>query len=163
LQKILEEKIKLKKIKYYDQTHEYRYLTNLRLYYEGDYRSAINGFNAFDNSEVLVFMNNLRPVLSDICHYWKAKSYLELGEFENAIDELNQFRPNFIGLSYNLVFDEFWPKRNYLKGLAYEGMGDKRSAQESYEKFLKDWSDADDDLLEIMDAKERLRKLQQAS
>ncbi|SVE15714.1 uncharacterized protein METZ01_LOCUS468568, partial [marine metagenome] len=116
---------KLKKIKNYDQTHEYRYLTNLRLYYEGNYRNAINGLNAFDNSEVIVIMNNLRPVLSDICHYWKAKSYLELGEFENAIDELNQFRPNFIGLSYNLVFDEFWPKRNYLKGLAYEGMGDK--------------------------------------
>ena len=154
---------KLKKIKNYDQTHEYRYLTNLRLYYEGNYRNAINGLNAFDNSEVIVIMNNLRPVLSDICHYWKAKSYLELGEFENAIDELDQFRPNFIGLSYNLVFDEFWPKRNYLKGLAYEGMGDKRSAQESYEKFLKDWSDADDDLLEIMDAKERLRNLKQAS
>ena len=154
---------KLKKIKYYDQTHEYRYLTNLRLYYEGDYRSAINGFNAFDNSEVLVFMNNLRPVLSDICHYWKAKSYLELGEFENTIDELNQFRPNHNGSTLFLIFDEFWPKRNYLKGLAYEGLGDNRSAQESYEKFLKDWSDADDDLLEIMDAKERLRKLKQAS
>ena len=154
---------KLKKIKNYDQTHEYRYLTNLRLYYEGNYRNAINGLNAFDNSEVIVIMNNLRPVLSDICHYWKAKSYLELGEFENAIDELNQFRPNFIGLSYNLIFDEFWPKRNYLKGLAYEGLGDNRSAQESYEKFLKDWSDADDELREIMDAKERLRKLKQAS
>jgi len=154
---------KLKKTKYYDQTHEYRYLKNLRLYYEGDYRNAIMGFNAFDNSEVIVLMKTLRPVLSDICHYWKAKSYLELGEFENTIDELNQFRPNHNGSTLLLIFDEFWPKRNYLKGLAYEGMGDKRSAQESYEKFLKDWSDADDDLREIMDAKERLRKLKQAS
>ena len=154
---------KLKKTKYYDLTHEYQYLANLRLYYEGDYRNAINGFNTFDNSEVIVLMKTLRPILSDICHYWKAKSYLELGEFENTIDELNQFRPNFIGLSYNLVFDEFWPKRNYLKGLAYEGMGDKHSAQESYENFLMDWSDADDDLQEIMDAKERLSNLKQAS
>ena len=154
---------KLKKTKYYDQTHEYRYLKNLRLYYEGDYQNAIKGFNAFDNSEVIVLMKTLRPVLSDICHYWKAKSYLELGEFENTIHELNQFRPNHNGSTLFLIFDEFWPKRNYLKGLAYEGLGDNRSAQESYEKFLKDWSDADDDLLEIMDAKERLRKLQQAS
>ena len=154
---------KLKKTKYYDLTHEYRYLKNLRLYYEGDYRKAIKGFNAFDNSEVIVLMKTLRPILSDICHYWKAKSYLELGEFENTIDELNQFRPNHNGSTLFLIFDEFWPKRNYLKGLAYEGLGDNRSAQESYEKFLKDWSDADDDLLEIMDAKERLRKLQQAS
>ena len=154
---------KLKKTKYYDQTHEYRYLKNLRLYYEGDYQNVIKGFNAFDNSEVIVLMKTLRPVLSDICHYWKAKSYLELGEFENTIDELNQFRPNHNGSTLFLIFDEFWPKRNYLKGLAYEGLGDNRSAQESYEKFLKDWSDADDDLLEIMDAKERLRKLQQAS
>ena len=154
---------KLKKTKYYDQTHEYRYLKNLRLYYEGDYQNAIKGFNAFDNSEVIVLMKTLRPILSDICHYWKAKSYLELGEFENTIDELNQFRPNHNGSTLFLIFDEFWPKRNYLKGLAYEGLGDNRSAQESYEKFLKDWSDADDDLREIMDAKERLRKLKQAS
>ena len=154
---------KLKKTKYYDQTHEYRYLKNLRLYYEGDYQTAIKGFNAFDNSEMIVLMKTLRPVLSDISHYWKAKSYLELEEFENTIDELNQFRPNHNGSTLLLIFDEFWPKRNYLKGLAYEGMGDKRSAQESYEKFLKDWSDADEDLLEIMDAKERLRKLKQAS
>ena len=130
---------------------------------ESDYQTAIKGFNAFDNSEVIVLMKTLRPILSDICHYWKAKSYLELGEFENTIDELNQFRPNHNGSTLFLIFDEFWPKRNYLKGLAYEGLGDNRSAQESYEKFLKDWSDADDDLLEIMDAKERLRKLQQAS
>ena len=154
---------KLKKTKHYNQTHEYRYLKNLRLYYEGDYQNAIKGFNAFDNSEVIVLMKTLRPVLSDISHYWKAKSYLELEEFGNTIDELNQFRPNHNGSTLLLIFDEFWPKRNYLKGLAYEGMGDKRSAQESYEKFLKDWSDADDDLLEIMDAKERLRKLKQAS
>ena len=154
---------KLKKTQYYNLTHEYRYLTNLRLYFEGDYRNAIKGFNAFDNSEVIVLMKTLRPVLSDICHYWKAKSYLELGEFENTIDELNQFRATHNASTLFLIFDEFWPKRNYLKGLAYEGMGDKRNAKESYEKFLKDWSDADDDLLEIMDAKERLRKLKQAS
>ena len=152
---------KLKKTQYYNLTHEYRYLTNLRLYFEGDYRNAIKGFNAFDNSEVIVLMKTLRPVLSDICHYWKAKSYLELGEFENTIDELNQFRATHNASTLFLIFDEFWPKRNYLKGLAYEGMGDKRNAKESYEKFLKDWSDADDDLLEIMDAKERLRKLKQ--
>jgi len=154
---------KLKKTKYYDLTHEYQYLANLRLYYEGDYRNAINGFNTFDNSEVIVLMKTLRPILSDICHYWKAKSYLELGEFENTIDELNQFRPNHNGSTLFLIFDEFWPKRNYLKGLAYEGMGDKHSAQESYENFLMDWSDADDDLQEIMDAKERLSNLKQAS
>ena len=154
---------KLKKTQYYNLTHEYRYLTNLRLYFEGDYRNAIKGFNAFDNSEVIVLMKTLRPVLSDICHYWKAKSYLELGEFENTIDELNQFRATHNASTLFLIFDEFWPKRNYLKGLAYEGMGDKRNAKESYEKFLKDWSDADDDLLEIMDAKERLRKLKLVS
>ena len=154
---------KLKKTKYYDLTHEYQYLANLRLYYEGDYRNAINGFNTFDNSEVIVLMKTLRPILSDICHYWKAKSYLELGEFENTIDELNQFRPNHNGSTLFLIFDEFWPKRNYLKGLAYERMGDKHSAQESYENFLMDWSDADDDLQEIMDAKERLSNLKQAS
>jgi len=62
-----------------------------------------------------------------------------------------------------LIFDEFWPKRNYLKGLAYEGLGDEHNAQESYEIFLKDWYDADDDLPEIKDAKERLKKLKQAS
>ena len=160
LEEVLE---KLKKTKYYDLTHEYRYLTNLRLYYEGDYRNAINGFNVFDNSEVIVLMKTLRPVLSDICHYWKAKSFLELGEYENTIHELNQFRPNHNGSTLFLIFDEFWPKRNYLKGLAYEGMDDKRSALESYEKFLKDWPDADDNLQEIIDARERLRKLNQES
>jgi hypothetical protein len=94
---------KLKKTKYYDQTHEYRYLKNLKLYYEGDYQNAIKGFNAFDNSEVIVLMKTLRPVLSDISHYWKAKSYLE--DFELPYLRI----PGFQKIKNNDIVVFNWP------------------------------------------------------
>ena len=46
-----------------------------------------------------------------------------------------------------------------MQGLAYEGLGDERNAIESYREFLNIWSEADDDLPEIIDAKNRLNTL----
>ena len=38
-------------------------------------------------------------------------------------------------------------------------MGDERNARESFEEVIRIWSEADDDLPEIIDAKKRLRNL----
>ena len=57
------------------------------------------------------------------------------------------------------IFDNFWPKKDYIRGIAYEGLGDKINARKSYEDFLRVWKDADSTLPEIIDANQRLQKL----
>ena len=57
------------------------------------------------------------------------------------------------------IFDHSWPKKDYLRGMAYEGLGDLINAKESYMDFLRIWSDADEDLPEIIDVKKRLETI----
>jgi tetratricopeptide (TPR) repeat protein len=45
----------------------------------------------------------------------------------------------------------------------YEKKGDTLPAIENYEKFLDLWKDADEDLPDLIEAKERLAKLRTAS
>ena len=101
--------------------------------------------------------------MSDVFYYWRARSFLELGEYHNALGETFRFRSANTQITGSYVLDEFWPKKDYLKGLAYEGLGDERNARESYKEFLKVWSEADEDLPEIVDAKKRLKELGWAS
>lgn len=151
--------IKLERTKFSDRTHEYRYLNSKKKFYQGDYRGSIDGFKDLLYSNVVVQTESLIPVLKDICHFWMARSYIELGEYDKAITELNLFRPTYTGSSLPLMIDIYWPMKNYLKGKAYEGLGDTRNARESFEDFLQVWSEADDDLPEIVDAKKRLSNL----
>ena len=88
---------------------------------------------------------------------------MELGDFHSALKETYRFRAANNESTVSLVLDHYWPKQFYLKGLAYEGLGDERNARESYKDFLKVWSEADNDLPEIIDAKKRLKDLGWAS
>ncbi len=50
-------------------------------------------------------------------------------------------------------------KSNYELAKIYEEKGEKQKAIEYYEKFLKIWKEADEDLPELIDAKKRLDNL----
>ena len=82
-----------------------------------------------------------------------------MGDYQNALKETFRFRPTNNEITGRAIFDHYWPKKDYLRGLAYEGLGDISNARESYIDFLRIWSDADENLPEIVDTKKRLRKL----
>jgi cytochrome c-type biogenesis protein CcmH/NrfG len=50
-------------------------------------------------------------------------------------------------------------ERVYLLGLAYEKSGWNKKAIEKFEEFLDIWKDADPEIPEVEDAKERVKKL----
>ena len=150
---------KISNISYSDKTHQKKYLTNLRNYIDKKYLVAIDGFEDLDNSYIYTLSGGFRRALSDVFSYWTARSYIEMGDYQNALKQTFRFRPVNNQITGQFVFDQYWPKKDYLKGLAYEGLGDNVNARESYLNFLRTWSEADEDLPEIIDAKNRLRKL----
>jgi len=54
------------------------------------------------------------------------------------------------------------PKYHYRLAKLYEEKGRSEEAIEQYERFLEIWKDADADLPGLIDAKERLARLQEA-
>ena len=140
-------------------THQGRYLSLLRDYQNGNYQKAIDGFKSLDNADLYSLNRDVRRSMSDAFYYWRAKSFIAIKDYQSALKETFLFRPANNHITGQTIFDEFWPKKYYLKGLAYEGLQDNVNAIESYEDFLRIWSNADDDLPEIVDAKKRLRNL----
>jgi len=86
--------------------------------------------------------------------YFSALCYYEKGEFDSAIDEVRK-ATSFYGQDYSYVY----PLSFHLLGKIYEKKGDTQRAIENYEKFLDLWKDADKDLPDLIDAKERLARL----
>ena len=154
---------KIEKVPFADRTYHKEYLRLIREFEKGNYGDVINGFELLDNSNFVLPNPSRRRAMSDVFYYWRARSFLELGEYHNALGETFRFRSANTQITGSYVLDEFWPKKDYLKGLAYEGLGDERNARESYKEFLKVWSEADEDLPEIVDAKKRLKELGWAS
>ncbi|MBI3111403.1 MAG: protein kinase [Ignavibacteriales bacterium] len=91
--------------------------------------------------------------------YPTAECQFEAGRFDKAIGLLTQ-----IGKLYSNTAGRraaLYPKSFYLLGKIYEKKGDKKLAVGNFEKFLDLWKDADKDLSELNDAKERLGKLKE--
>ena len=150
---------KISNISYSDKTHQKDYLIHLRNFMDKKYIDAVKGFEELDNSYIYARKSGIRRTISDAFYYWKARAFIELGDYQNALNETFRFRPVNNEITGPMIFDQYWPKKDYLRGLAYEGLGDKSNARESYIDFLRIWSDADEDLPEIIDAKKRLRNL----
>jgi hypothetical protein len=56
--------------------------------------------------------------------------------------------------------DEYmWARRHFKMATAYEKMNDFSRAKKEYESFLRLWKDADPDIPEIIEAKNRLAAL----
>ena len=150
---------KISKISYSDRTHHKNYLIHLRNFMEKKYLVATKGFQDLDNSYIYARKKGHRRTLSDVFYYWRTMSFIEMGDYHNALKETFRFRPANNEITGRMIFDHYWPKKDYLRGLAYEGLGDKSNARESYIDFLRIWSNADENLPEIIDAKKRLRNL----
>ena len=82
-----------------------------------------------------------------------------MGEYQNALNETFRFRPVNNQASVGYILDHYWPKKDYIKGLAYEGLEDEINARRSYQDFLSVWSNADNSLPEVVDAKQKLENL----
>jgi TolB-like protein/Tfp pilus assembly protein PilF len=150
---------KISEQKYSDLTHQKKYLYLLKLFKTKNYKDVISGFEVLNNSTILTNNSGTRRVLSDVFYYWRAQSFLELGEYQNALNETFRFRPVNNQASVGYILDHYWPKKDYIKGLAYEGLGDEINARKSYQDFLRVWSNADNSLPDIIDAKQRLENL----
>jgi len=111
-------------------------------------------------------LKEIGPV--QVPYYWKpymyspirdvlARAYIKKGNLDQAIHEYERlvtFNPE----NENQYF--IHPKHHYRLAKLYEKKGLKDKAIEQYQKFLDIWKDADEDLLEKLDAKARLERLQ---
>ena len=79
-----------------------------------------------------------------------ANAYLELGRFDEAIAEFDRI----------LKMNARYPLAHYGLGLAFEGKRQPALARRSYEQFLSVWAKADNDIPEVVKARERLAALQ---
>ena len=150
---------KVSKISYSNRTHHKDFLINLKNFKEKKFLLASNGFQDLDNSNIYVRKKGQRRTLSDVIYYWRTKSFIEMNDYQSALKETFRFRPTNNETTGRTIFDHCWPKKDYLRGIAYEGLGDISNARESYMDFLRIWSSADADLPEIKDAKQRLESL----
>jgi tetratricopeptide (TPR) repeat protein len=91
--------------------------------------------------------------------YRVAECQYEKGQWQEAIEASLEVQDvyTYVPLSDGLAV--FYPKSFYLLGKVYEEKGDKQKAIENTEKFLDLWKDADPDLPDLIDAKERLARL----
>ena len=97
------------------------------------------------------------PEPNQILHAMLAKCYLNAGEYSSALDIVSQVRKLPVARS------ETYVETFYLRGRAYEGLGEPGRARKEYEEFLRLWTNADLDLPGLVDAKRRLAALGTAS
>ena len=76
-------------------------------------------------------------------------TYRSLGRFEDAV----------VVLVNRLRFRGGWALGHYELGQVYQDMGRLEEAETEYELFLAMWADADPDLQEILDARQRVANL----
>jgi len=90
-------------------------------------------------------------------YYELAQCHLYNGQLERAISLLSKLR----GIYYNTqgFRSAYYPKSFYLLGKIYEQKGEPELAIKNYAKLLELWKNADEDLLDLIDARERLAKL----
>jgi len=87
-----------------------------------------------------------------------AECQLQASRYDQAIKLLKQMQ-SITDDPLNMTAARYYPKSYYSLGRAYEGLGNPDSALVHYEKFLEMWKNADDDILDLIDAKERYAKL----
>jgi len=111
------------------------------------------------NSAISLFEKSVDNYSEYCDKLWLVRAYLEAGKFENGVELLEEMLDK-----YNISRVKFSADAviaYYFLGRAYEESGWNRKAVEQYDKFLSIWKNADQDIFEINDAKERLQKLQE--
>ena len=92
--------------------------------------------------------------------YKKASAYLQMKNYDSALGVASEMlKPSISSQAHAYNY----PRAFYIQGLAYEAEGNAALAIDGYEKFLKIWKDADEDIPERRDAVKRLAALKQES
>jgi serine/threonine protein kinase/tetratricopeptide (TPR) repeat protein len=110
---------------------------------------------AMKNFQKAILIGNYKYPTS----YELGQLYFEIEQYENAILAI---KTGQVTNQSNVDFPLrplHYPKSFNLLGKIYEKKGNTKIAIENYEKFLDLWKDADPDIPELIDAKERLAKL----
>ena len=94
-----------------------------------------------------------------IFHYELGQLYLEKGQYENALESVQRMQRTYISYSDFALRPIQYPRSYYLLGKIYEKKGDSKLAIENYQKLLDLWKDANPDIPELIDTKNRLAKL----
>jgi tetratricopeptide (TPR) repeat protein/DNA-binding winged helix-turn-helix (wHTH) protein len=115
------------------------------------------GYLALKRGQSVETLENFQEALGQKALVWDidsledclANAYLELGRSAEAISEYERI----------LKFNPRYPLAHYHLGQAYERKGDTARARVAYEQFLQVWKDADADIHEVIEAKQRLRTI----
>jgi len=158
--KLIEAKSVLPMVEGYNKVSQSRYdrLHGMVLLAENDVKDAIAvlekspfwGRYNLENNYLVIYTN--LPFMKDML----GQAYYKAGELDNAIavyERITRFNPD----SEDKLF--IHPRYYYRLGKLYEEKGLKDKAIERYEKFLDIWKNADKDLPDLIDAKERLANL----
>jgi serine/threonine protein kinase/tetratricopeptide (TPR) repeat protein len=131
-----------------DQSQMYRYWYAL-----GSIKFARGNLEA----SLVDFEKAAKDVPSFFRRYKLAKAYLEADRLGNAVAELERMLSRYDeSRAFSTILTA---KAHYLLGLAYERSGWMDKAIEQYEEFLEIFKDADPEIEEVEDAKERVEKL----
>jgi serine/threonine protein kinase/predicted Zn-dependent protease len=112
-----------------------------------------------DTNQALNYLEKVyraSPTPSFSLRYHFAKIYINKGRLGEAVTELEKALTRY---DEDRIWQTNAVKAYYLLGLAYEKSGWNKKAIEQYEEFLDIWKDADPEIPEVQDAKERLERL----
>lgn len=127
---------------------------------EKNYDEAIESFSQLLNWKFVFFRAGVQePMLRDMARYGIGEAFFHQGKIKMALQEFQNMRKTHSGETNDFLYDEYWPRKHYKIGLCYEKMGDGLKAIEHFEKFLEIWSEADEDIDDIVDAKRRISRL----
>ncbi|MBI3112671.1 MAG: protein kinase [Ignavibacteriales bacterium] len=121
---------------------------------KGDYAAAIAEFERLPHYPQVHFTFHLGEL------------YFEVGRYDDASRMLSKMQKMYIEPPTGGVPAGFWrpvnyPRSFFLMAKIHEKKGNTKLAIENYEKFLHLWKDADKDLPELVEAKERLANLKE--
>ena len=88
--------------------------------------------------------------------YPLALAFYRSGDLQNAQEQFRKLTSLTTG---RLSFGDLFAKSFYMLGKIFEEKGRHRKAQEYYARFLDLWKDADPGAAEVVDARERLERL----
>jgi tetratricopeptide (TPR) repeat protein/tRNA A-37 threonylcarbamoyl transferase component Bud32 len=111
---------------------------------QGKYEEALASFE---------MAGNLRDYLIEDA---LALTYKKRGDIDKAIEKYEEFLGKDV-LGYEA--QDVWSLTPYELGKLNEARGDTASAAKWYGRFLESWKDADPDIAEVADAKQRLARL----
>jgi tetratricopeptide (TPR) repeat protein len=127
--------------------------TSEKLYYQYALGAIEMAKNNYSQSS-MYFINVEKGDSRFFIQYLLAKSYLFFDRTDEAIEE---FEKIVVEYTFDRAYFVMWSVDiHYYLGMAYENAGDFEKAIRNYEIFLDVWGNADCELIELNDARQRL-------